>query len=128
MPSISLIATVLNEGNSIRALLDSRASQTRRPDEIVLVDGGSMDNTPDIIRSYADQLPIKLLIEPGCNISEGRNAAIRAASGEVIAATDAGVRLENDWLEKLTAPFFENPNTQIVAGFFFPDPNPRSPF
>ena len=36
---ISVILTVLNEGESIRRLLDSLAAQTRKPDEIVIADG-----------------------------------------------------------------------------------------
>ena len=82
---ISLIATVLNEGDNIRGVLDSVMRQTRLPDEIVFVDGGSSDDTVAIIRGYADQLPLRLLVEEGCNISEGRNCAIRAASGDIIA-------------------------------------------
>jgi membrane-associated phospholipid phosphatase len=48
--------------------------------------------------------------------------AIRAASNDVIAVTDAGVRLHPEWLDKLTAPFGD-PQTQAVAGFFLPDPH-----
>ena len=47
--------------------------------------------------------PLRLLVEPGANISRGRNLAIAAAQGPVIAATDAGVRLADDWLEHLVA-------------------------
>ncbi|MBC7812473.1 MAG: glycosyltransferase, partial [Burkholderiales bacterium] len=42
---ISLISTVLNEGESIRPLMESLTRQTRQPDEVVIVDGGSADNT-----------------------------------------------------------------------------------
>ncbi|MFN8376809.1 MAG: glycosyltransferase [Anaerolineae bacterium] len=42
---ITLITTVLNEGDNIRRLLDSLRTQTRQPDEIVIVDGGSRDDT-----------------------------------------------------------------------------------
>ncbi|MBZ0285579.1 MAG: glycosyltransferase [Anaerolineae bacterium] len=115
---ISLIATVLNEGESIHRLMGSLAAQTRLPDEVVIVDGGSHDDTVAIIQSYADKLPLRVLIEPGCNISAGRNRAIAAAQGDIIAATDAGVELAPDWLEKLTRPLVENPAMQVVGGFF----------
>jgi len=103
----SVICTVLNEGESIRRLLDSLALQTRRPDEVVIVDGGSHDNTIAVIQSYADRLPLRVLIEPGANISRGRNVAIQAATGDVIASTDAGVWLEPGWLAALVAPLEE---------------------
>ena len=123
---ISLIITVLNEGDSIRRLLDSIAAQTRAPDEVVIVDGGSTDDTVSIMRDYAGRLPLKLLVEPGCNISQGRNRAITAAAGDIIAVTDAGVRLCRDWLEKITAPLLANPQVNVVGGFFRADP--QSPF
>ena len=49
---VSVIATVLNEGPSIRVLLDSVLNQTRAPDEVIIVDGGSTDDTVQIIESY----------------------------------------------------------------------------
>lgn len=117
----SIIATVLNEGDSIRRLMDSLLAQSRRPDEIVIVDGGSRDNTAEIIRSYAGRLPVKVIVEPGANISRGRNVAISSASGEIIAVTDAGVRLTDDWFRELIAPFDAHPEINGVAGFFAPD-------
>lgn len=118
---ISLIATVLNEGESIHGVLRSIQVQTRQPDEIVIVDGGSRDDTVAIIRSYEDQLPLRLLIEAGCNISQGRNRAIEAARGDIIAVTDAGVRLGEDWLERITAPLQEDQALNAVGGFFVAD-------
>lgn len=125
---ISVIATVLNEEKAIRSLLDTLIDQTLPPDEIVLADGGSQDHTCEVIKSYQDRLPIQLIFAPGCNISQGRNRAIEAAAGEIIVSTDAGVRLEPDWLEKITQPYRDDRMTQIVAGFFHPDPDPESAF
>ncbi|MBN2469305.1 MAG: glycosyltransferase, partial [Anaerolineae bacterium] len=104
-PTVSLIMTVFNEGRSIGAVLETLASQTRPPDEIVIVDGGSTDGTLAILHDTMLRLPLVVLEQPGCNISEGRNIAIQAARGPIIAATDAGTRLPADWLEQLTAPF-----------------------
>ncbi len=123
---ISLIATVLNEGDSIHHLLNSIGAQTRQPDEIVIVDGGSVDNTCEIITSYRDRLPVQVLVEPGCNISQGRNRAIEAASGDIVAVTDAGVQLSAAWLEAITEPLLLNPGLNGVAGFFLADP--QTPF
>lgn len=118
---VSLIATVLNEGEAIRRLMESVLAQTRRPDEIVIVDGGSRDNTADIIASYADRLPVRVIVENGANISRGRNRAIEEARYEIIAVTDAGVRLSETWLEHLIAPFDADKSVTAVGGFFHPD-------
>ncbi len=106
---VSVIATVKNEGESIRKLLDSLGAQTRWPDEVVIVDAGSTDDTVGILKAYTEEssLPLRVLVRPGCNISEGRNTAIAEAGGEIIASTDAGVRLSPNWLEDLMRPFEE---------------------
>lgn len=122
--TVSVIATVLNEAGNVAALIDSLAAQTRQPDEVVIVDGGSTDGTLERAReAAAGRLKLVLLPLPGANISEGRNAAIARASGEVIAVTDAGVRLRVDWLEQLLAPFERRPGrVDVVSGFFEADP------
>jgi hypothetical protein len=119
---VSVIVTVKNEASTIDRLLDSLAQQTLLPSEVVIVDGGSTDGTVERIESNPQRLPIKLLVRPGTNISQGRNEAICAASGEIIAGTDAGVRLVPQWLEELTRPFREDPSVAVVSGFFLPDP------
>jgi len=119
---VSVICTVKNEREAIGRLLDSLAAQTRPPDEVVICDGGSDDGTLEVLRDYAGPWPLRVLERPGANISQGRNAAIAAATGEIIASTDAGVRLSPNWLEELIRPLEENPAAQAVAGFFQPDP------
>ena len=119
---VSIIVTVKNEASSIGRLLDSLRSQTISPSEVVIVDGGSTDGTLERIVSHRPRLPIRLLIREGTNISQGRNEAIRAAKGEIIASTDAGVRLVPHWLEELTRPLQEDAALDVVSGFFLPDP------
>lgn len=119
---VSVIATVLNEGESIRQLMDSLCAQTRRPDEVIVVDGGSRDTTVAVIESYRDRLPLRVVVEPGANISRGRNIAAKHATGDILAITDAGVRLEPAWLAELVAPFESDSALGVVAGFFVPDP------
>ena len=122
---VSVIATVFNEADNLPRLLESLARQTRRPDETVIADGGSTDGTLAILQRHAatGPLSLKIVSAPGSNISQGRNAAIRAAAGPIIVATDAGVRLEPDWLEKLVAPI--QGGSATAAGFFHPDPHTR---
>jgi len=127
---ISLILTVINEADALPRLLDSIAAQTRAADEIVIVDGGSTDATRDVLNTYAARLPLKILAQPGANISQGRNAAIRAATGDIICSTDAGVRLDAEWVAELARPFndpsslvtFHSSLPDVVSGFFIPDP------
>lgn len=125
---VSLICTVLNEKEAIGRLLDSVVAQTRPPDEVVIVDGGSSDGTQAVVMSYADRLPLKLQEARGANISRGRNLAVKRATGQVIASTDAGVWLEPTWLERLLEPLAGlspeelGRSCRAVAGFFQSDP------
>ncbi|MGD2206985.1 MAG: glycosyltransferase [Anaerolineae bacterium] len=124
---VSVIATVLNEGAAIERLLESLVGQTRLPDEVVIADGGSTDGTLEALERWAalGLLPMRILRAPGANISAGRNAAIAAATGDVIASVDAGVRLEEDWLAALVAPFERQESDRFVAvvsGWFVADP------
>ncbi len=120
MGVVSLIMTIKNEERSLPPLLDSLLAQTRRPDEIVIADGGSTDRSHEILARYASRLNLLLLDCPGQNISQGRNSAIQRARGEIIASTDAGVRLDPNWLEELCKPF--SAGADVVSGFFVPDP------
>jgi glycosyltransferase involved in cell wall biosynthesis len=117
---ISVIATVKNEGEALRRLLDSLVGQTRVPDEVVFCDGGSTDNTVTILDTYRDLLPLKITSAPGSNISQGRNQAISAAAGPIIAATDAGVCLDPAWLAELVRPIEED-GAFVASGWFEAD-------
>ena len=98
---VSLIATVLNAEDHVGPFLASIAAQTRAPDEVVIVDGGSADGTLDSLRA-ADG--VTALLEPGANIARGRNLAIAHASHEVIAVADADCTYGSGWLAALVAP------------------------
>lgn len=113
--------TVLNEASSIDALLESIRNQTSPPHELLIADGGSTDGTLDRLADWTPRLPLKVLCAPGANISRGRNAAIAATQAELIAVTDAGVRLDRDWLEQLRARM--NSRVDVVSGFFAADPH-----
>ncbi|HLQ67366.1 MAG TPA: glycosyltransferase [Candidatus Limnocylindrales bacterium] len=116
---VTLIVTVRNEEASIDALLDSLLAGSRAPDEIVVAEGGSADATPARLRARAAADPrVRWLSAPG-NRSVGRNAAARAARSALIACTDAGVQVEPEWLERITAPFAD-PGVDVVAGFYRP--------
>src|SRR3954471_4441690 len=103
---VALVATVLNEGATIDALLASVAAQTRPPDEIRLVDGGSSDDTVARARAWAARgLPVVVDERPGAHIAAGRHAAIAPPTAPLAAAAAAGVVLAPDWLDRLVEPF-----------------------
>jgi len=98
---VSLVATVKDAGPFVREFLTSVEAQTRTPDEVVIVDGGSTDGTLQTLRETSW---VTLLEEPGANIARGRNLAVAKASHEAIAVTDADCVLAPDWLERIVEP------------------------
>lgn len=116
---VSFIATVLNEGKTIRSFLESIFNQSKKPDEIIIVDGGSTDNTIEEISSFKfsdKQMRIKLIFKSG-NRAVGRNEAIKKASNEIIACSDAGCILDKNWVKNIIEPF-RNPKVDVVAGYY----------
>ncbi len=118
---VSLIATVLDAAEHAPAFLSSMRSQTRRPDEVVIVDGGSTDGTLELLRQ-ADG--VVFVHEPGANIARGRNIAIANATHEIIAVADADCEYGPTWLEELLKPLEKGSDVSmgtyepIVRGFF----------
>jgi glycosyltransferase involved in cell wall biosynthesis len=109
----SIVVTVLNEEKSIERLCKALLSQTQKCDDIIIVDGGSVDNTVSIIKKFPK---IKLFQKIG-NRSVGRNFGIEKAKESIIAITDAGGYLQKDWLEKITQPFKDN-KVEVVSGYY----------
>lgn len=116
----SLVITVFNEEKTIERLLESLSKQTKMPEEIIFVDGGSTDKTVEIISNWKlviSNLKTKISVREGATIAQGRNFGIKQAVGEIIAMTDAGCWVHPDWFEKIMAPF-EDKKVDIAAGFY----------
>ena len=103
---IAFICTVFNEEKSIEDLLISLESQSLKPDEVIISDGGSSDNTLGKILEFQKQSKLKIkVISAKGNRSVGRNAAIKNTNSEIVAISDAGCILNKNWLKNVTAPF-----------------------
>lgn len=119
---VSLVVPVRDEAATIDQLLSSLARQTRQPDEIVFVDGGSCDETVARLREAAAESSCTIrVVEAGeATPGRGRNVGISAATNDWIALTDAGNRLEPDWLERLVEVVETDPAVEVVYGNFEP--------
>jgi len=118
IPGTALIATVYQEGSGIRRWLDAIAAQTAAPEEFVIVDGGSTDDTVAQIESHPwpAGFPRPRVVVQRCNIAAGRNIAVRNCTVPVIVATDAGSLARPEWFQEMARPFGEDPGIAVVAG------------
>jgi glycosyltransferase involved in cell wall biosynthesis len=118
---ISLVVPIRDEEDSIRELIESVNRQTRRPSEIILVDGGSTDNTVKVVETLALTNPqIKLIRTAGATPGKGRNIGIEATMNEWIALTDAGITLDENWIDLLFKEALEF-DADIVYGNISPN-------
>jgi glycosyltransferase involved in cell wall biosynthesis len=126
LPRVTVIATVLNEVETIGNLISSFSQQTLPDFEIVIVDGGSSDGTWERLLQLAAQEPrLRAIRDESCNlrsspgpIARGRNRAIYEATGSVIACADAGCEYAPDWAERLTAPIAAGDAEYTLGGSY----------
>ncbi len=140
----SIVITVLNEQENIQSLLKSLIKQTIHPYEIIIVDGGSTDDTVQLIESFLKENKTKVkisLFKKKGNRSVGRNFGISLTETEWIVITDAGCIPHKNWLEELlsaivgTSPTNSEKNNvtktisrapEVIAGYY--DALPETPF
>ena len=114
--SISVIVVTLNRAESLQEALRSLIRQERQPDEVIVVDNGSTDNTKEVVLNFKDKLNIKYVYEVQSGIPYARNAGIRNATKDIIAFIDDDCVADRNWLKYLEIPFIKDPHIGVVGG------------
>lgn len=83
-PLVSVVTPVLNRAETIRACLASVAAQTYLDIEHIVVDGGSTDETVDIVQRFEAPHRIRVISEPDEGMYDAINKGMRIADGEVL--------------------------------------------
>jgi glycosyltransferase involved in cell wall biosynthesis len=118
---VSLVIPMKNESETLPLLIDSIERQTFQPFEVVFVDGGSTDDTLAVAESLiGGNKKYKLIKTPQASPGKGRNIGAENAQYEWIAFTDAGIKLNPDWLERLAEKAIQNSEVDIVYGKYSP--------
>lgn len=114
----AVIVAVFNEEQHLSGLLDSLLSQTRPPHEIIIVDDGSTDSTPALLKSYAARdSRVRIFRQKNRGPAAARNLGWKESVSDLCVFTDGDCVPEADWLEKLL-PALDHPEAGAAAGTY----------
>lgn len=109
--TISVAIPVYNEGHYLKACLQSLMSQDEKPEEIIVVNNNSTDNSVEV----AKQFPVRIVNETHQGISYARNRGFDEVKSDIIARCDADTILPKNWISRITYDF-ENNSIDAVTG------------
>ena len=115
--SISVIVPSYNSARFIGEALDSILAQTLQPEQIIVVDDGSSDDTAEVVRRYTDPR-IQYIRTGHAGVASARNVGLDAARGEYISFLDADDRWRPIFLEMMHAFLSEDPTAASVFSNF----------
>jgi len=110
---ISVIIPHLNQHAALVECLESLATQTTRPHEVVVVDNGSTRLPEAECAAYPGA---RLLVEPCAGPGPARNRGVAATQGAILAFIDADCTAAPDWIEVARARLATEPETGILGG------------
>jgi glycosyltransferase involved in cell wall biosynthesis len=110
---ISVVIPAYNASSVLGETLDSISNQVRRPDEVIVIDDGSVDDTSDIAVSHP--AVSRVIRRENGGIAAARNDGIEAATGELLFLLDADDLWHPIYLERMTRMMETTPGA--VSGF-----------
>ncbi|MBX3098036.1 MAG: glycosyltransferase family 2 protein [Salinibacterium sp.] len=112
MARVSVVVPALNDSLMLAQCLAALASQTRQPDEIVVVDNGSTDDTAAVAAAGG----ARVVTEPIRGIFPATAAGFDAANGDLFARLDADSIPPTDWLARVVDAFDADPGLDFLSG------------
>lgn len=119
----SIVTATYNSGRTIRDTIESVLCQTYTNYEYIIKDGGSKDNTLEIVKAYEPQFGdrLKVVSEPDKGIYDAMSQGFQMASGDVLALINSDDFFCDDHaLEKVVKTFEDHPETDgVYADLFY---------
>ena len=113
---ISVVIPTLNRKSSLNKVLDDLRAQSYKDFEVVILDGGSNDETKGLCELYRQYLNIRFYIQKSPGIVGAMNEALEFCRGDVFTRTDDDVALSNDWLQEIVNAFNKYPDAAGITG------------
>lgn len=110
--TVSVVIPVLDDADHLRTCLALLTAQTRPPEEVVVVDNGSVDASADVARAHG----ARVVREPRRGIPSAAAAGYDAARSDLILRCDADTRMPTDWVERIVARFAADPALAALTG------------
>jgi glycosyltransferase involved in cell wall biosynthesis len=126
--TVAAVIPAYNCQNYIERCIDSVLTQTRLPDEIIVVNDGSTDNTADILEKYTDKITV--ITQPNAGEGAARNTGIKSAKSDFIAFLDSDDQWLPEHIQTQMNILENNPNIVWTTGNFIKRqsiPNSQSP-
>jgi len=102
---VSIIIPTYNEAFDLEKCLRSLSEQSFRDFEIIIVDDGSTDKTPEVLKNLKQVVnSLKLLEQKHGGAGMARNLGAKSASGDILVFVDADMTFDEDFLKKLVEP------------------------
>ncbi|HEX6085684.1 MAG TPA: glycosyltransferase family 2 protein [Thermoanaerobaculia bacterium] len=116
MTLVSIIVPSFNQGRYIRETLDSILSQDHRPLEVLVLDGGSKDETVDVLRSYGDLPELQWWSEKDRGVIDAINKGCARARGEIVAVQSSDDLYTPGAVTAVVDAFRSDPALGLVFG------------
>ena len=118
----SVVIVTYNGRDRLARALESLELQTRRPDEVIVVDNASTDGTLEMLRN---QHPDVVVLEQDENLGFGRavNCGVAAATGDILVLVNNDMVCEPGFVEAMLRPF-DRPGVGMVAGVLLQEADP----
>lgn len=109
--TLAIIIPVYNEARYLRSCLQSIASQTVKPDEVIVVDNNSTDDSMGVASEFSF---VRVVREPKQGIVHARNCGFDACKSDIIGRIDADSVLPADWVSHIQSFYSEKKNHNHV--------------
>jgi hypothetical protein len=114
--SISVIVITRSRSTQLKRCLDSMARLERHPDELIVVDNGSTDDTVEVVHNLNVSFPVRYVYESEEGIGISRNRGVQASTSDICAFTDDDAVVDPSWLSAVEKALLRDPKIGIVGG------------